>query len=93
MIDRPRSGYECIGVKLFSDEGLYAGRGLIRYATIEFSSERVSGLMPIKRTVDLIVNSKGLTKVERKIRNHLISERISIPENLSKIVRSYQNQN
>ncbi len=84
------NSYACVDIELFSDNGLYRGKGdFIRYARIKLNSKEVSGVQPSERKIDLIVNSIGYTKAEKKIRRYLIAEkiRISADQNLSSMLR------
>ena len=69
-----------------------SSKGLIRYAKLELSSGRVTTARIPEKTIELIVQSNGLTKAERKIKKRLISERITIPRNLRTLMTSYENK-
>ena len=91
MSDTRPSKYECVGVQLFSDENKqYTGRGNIKYARLSLSTQRVTS-PEIERTMDLIVNAKGIVNTERKVKNLLRHEGIVIPETLSEMLRNYKN--
>src|SRR3989344_1410401 len=92
MTNTRGSPYECVKVNLFTDNGPYQGKGLIRYAKLELSSGRVTTARIPEKTIELIVQSNGLTKAERKIKKRLISERITIPQNLRNLMTSYENK-
>lgn len=84
-----RSMYECVEIQLFSDERVpYTGQGTIKYAKIKLDSSRIVGRGA--KTIDLIVNSKGIVNTERKIRKWLVHEGITVPNNLDKTLRQYK---
>lgn len=93
MINGRASPYECVKIELYTDDGPYQGNGLIRRARLGLSSERVTTARIPQKTIELIVQSTGLTKVERKIKNRLRAERITIPQNLRTLMTTSYKDN
>jgi len=85
MSSYQRSPYQCVEISLFPERESYKGQR-IDFAVIKMSTQGVSTGPVMSKSLEIILNTNGLTKAERKIRDRLRHEGVHVPGDLRKLI-------